>query len=225
MERTKPAIGEIYHVYNRGVDKRNVFLDQIDYIRFVHILYEFNNNLNANRWHASSMSGVGLLISKKPIVDLLAFCLMPNHYHLMIQEQQENGISEFMHKLGTGYTNYFNKKYERTGALFQGKYKIVHIIDDKHLQYLPYYIHLNPLDLILPNWRDGVLDDTKKALRFLHSYRWSSYLDYTGTKNFPSITKRDFLTEVMGNSDEQQKQMLDWVCRNGVEEIEHICLE
>lgn len=220
--RPKPAVGEIYHIYNRGVDKRTVFLENADYARFIHDLYEFNNNKPLRRWH--SMSEVGLLTLDR-MVELLAFCLMPNHYHLLIQEVQEGGITEFMRKLGTGYTNYFNQKHQRSGALFQGKYKVVRVSEDRYLRYLPYYIHLNPLDLIAPEWRDGEIADTAKAERFLESYRWSSYLDHTGKKNFPSVTQRKHLLEILGPPQEQIEQMIAWIKRNGWEEIEHLALE
>lgn len=224
MRRPKPAVGEIYHIYNRGVDKRNVFMEKADYARFIHDLYEFNKNEPPGRWHSSTMSEVRPLTFNNT-VELLVFCLMPNHYHLLAQEKQKNGITEFMQKLGTGYTLYFNQKYQRSGALFQGKYKAVRISEDRHLRYLPYYIHLNPLDLTLPEWREGKIFDTMKAQRFLESYRWSSYLDYLGKKNFPSVTQRTHLRDIIGSPEEQTVGMLEWIRRNGWEEIEHLALE
>ena len=130
------------------------------------------------------------------MIELMTFCLMPNHFHLMVRQKVENGITEFMRKLGTGYTNYFNQKYERVGTLFQGKFKAAHVQEEPHFLYLPYYIHLNPLDLYEAGWREQRVGDTDKALAFLDSYRWSSYLDYIGKKNFPSVTQRDFLLNV-----------------------------
>lgn len=220
MVRVTPITNGIYHVYNRGVEKRNVFLDSADYLRFIRSLEEFN----------TTESGVKIgrdRISKKleKIVDILAFCLMPNHFHLMLQQKTDSGVSDFMQKVGIGYTMYFNKRRERSGVLFQGKYKLVHITDGNHLQHLPYYIHLNPLDMILPEWRDGTIHDTLKALRFLETYRWSSYPDYIGLKNFPSVTQREFLTETLGKPEEQKTYMIDWIKRDGLETIEHLILE
>ena len=108
-----------------------------------------------------------------------------------------------------GYTKYFNLKYERQGALFQGKYKHVLIEKENQFTYLPYYIHLNPLDLIAPEWREGKLNDPSKAQQFLEKYRWSSLSDYCGKKNFPSILNTGFLDRILA----QQKiyNIKDWI--------------
>ena len=110
------------------------------------------------------------------IVSILAYCLMPNHYHLLVREKKENGITSFMRKLGTGYTMYFNTKYERNGVLFQGKFKSVLVSEDSYSHYIPHYIHVNPLDLVM-NWREDEVD-YRKAKTFLDSYKWSSYHYY-----------------------------------------------
>src|SRR3989344_4697111 len=149
----------IHHVYNRGVEKRTIFKQERDYLRFIHDLYEFNDSapaVNTNYYHNLSKSNFHKLERKprKLLVEILCFCLMPNHYHLMLREKVEGGITEFMRKIGTGYTNYFNTKYERVGPLFQGKFKTVNIERQAHLLYLPHYIHLNPLDLAVPEWRE-----------------------------------------------------------------------
>jgi len=112
---------------------------------------------------------------RKLLVEILVFCLMPNHFHLMVKQKVNGGITLFMRKLGTGYTNYFNQKYKRVGPLFQGKYKIVHLYQDAHFLYLPYYIHLNPLELIIPEWKEQGIKNIKKAIKFLEKYRWSSF--------------------------------------------------
>ena len=134
---------------------------------------------------------------------------MPNHYHLMISPRVTGGISKFMHKLNMGYTKYFNIKYDRQGALFQGKYKHVLIERDNQFTYLPHYIHLNPLDLEAPEWRNGRLNNPKEAHRFLKSYRWSSLLDYSGIDNFPSILNKKILDKLLT----QQKicDTKDWI--------------
>ncbi|MBP9716168.1 MAG: transposase, partial [Candidatus Pacebacteria bacterium] len=114
LRKTALVQGEIYHIYNRGVDKRDIFMDDEDRIRFIHDLYEFNdsNPVIKLNYHLSNNSEVGLPnIQRKPrelLVEILAFCMMDNHFHLMIRSVSENGITEFMRKLGTGYTNYFN---------------------------------------------------------------------------------------------------------------------
>ncbi len=211
--------GEIYHIYNRGVDKRNVFMDDEDFLRFVHDLFEFNNeeavsnlgiNLKTNKYKE-----VGIISKKskprKVLVDILVYCLMDNHFHLLVRQKTEHGITEFMRKVGTGYTNYFNKKYNRQGSLFQGRFKSVNVNKSAHLMYLPIYIHLNALDFKFPEWRKGKIKDYKKAIEFLDSYRWSSYMDYIGKKNFPLIIKKDFILSRLGYKENQKKEVIDWI--------------
>ena len=143
----------------------------------------------------------------------------------MVRQKIEGGVTEFMRKLGTGYTNYFNQKYERVGALFQGKFKSIRINNDSHFLHLPYYIHLNPLDLVAPEWRNREIKNYKQAARFLENYRWSSYLDYIGQKNFPSVTQREFLLKFYDGSDKYKKEMGSWLRNIGLEEVKAVTLE
>ena len=202
---------EIYHVLNRGVDKRQIFMDKQDYLRFIHDLYEFNDQDRVETtYHRFRDYGANGKVSKdrkprKLLVDILAFCIMPNHYHLMVSPKIENGIPRFMKKVNAGYAKYFNQKYERTGTLFQGRYKKILVTDNTHFLHLPFYIHFNPLDLSHPEWRENKISNPKKALEFLKSYRWSSHLDYLGIKNFPSVLNMKHLTEVFGSSKDYQK--------------------
>lgn len=196
---------EIFHVYNRGVEKRLIFIDDEDRFRFIHDLYEFNDSNPAPNlyYKMSQLKTYEVELRKrKPLVSILAFCMMPNHFHILLEAEVENGITEFMRKIGTGYTNYFNKKYERVGSLFQGRYKIKYLKEFSHYEYLPYYIHLNPLNLIMPDWKkDGIRKkDIEKALLFLEEYRWSSYPDYIKKKNFPSLINSKRICAYFGQS-------------------------
>jgi len=232
LRKTKLISGEIYHIYNRGVDKRDIFMDDEDHFRFIHDLYEFNDIqkiknllyfLSKNKY-----SEVGLHYIKKErdkFVEILAYCLMNNHFHLLVRQNKENGITEFMRKIGTGYTNYFNKKYERSGSLFQGKFKSVHIENDAHLLYLPIYIHLNPLDYYDKEWRNKKIKDKKGALEYLSNYRWSSLLDYIGKKNFPSIISKDFLLDRLGGEQMQKEEILNWIKSFDKNEVKNIIIE
>jgi putative transposase len=220
IRKTNLVPGEIYHIYNRGVDKRNIFLDESDKYRFVHDLFEFNDKNPAKNLtiylknNANKEVGLPKLKggSREMMVEILAYCLMDNHFHLMVRQKTENGITEFMRKLGTGYTNYFNKKYDRSGSLFQGKFKSVNLNNNAHFLYLPIYIHLNPLDFNYPEWREGKIKNYKKAVDFLENYKWSSYVDYIGKKNFPSILSRDFLLDRFDNSTEKlKKETINWI--------------
>ena len=205
MRKVSFVNNEIYHVYNRGVEKREIFSDEKDYFRFIHDIFEFNDQAPTDKFLShlntppTDKEKGPLRKPRKLLVELLCFCAMPNHYHFLLRQVSENGITKFMRKFGTGYTNYFNNRYERVGPLFQGKFKSVHIETDQQLFYIPHYIHLNPLDLFFPNWKKEKLENVKEALDRLNSYRWSSYLDYINRTNFPSVTQRDFLFQIFGS--------------------------
>lgn len=222
MQRSKPTTNEIYHIYNRGVEKRVVFLDNADHQRFVDNLLEFNSPRPVDmRFPLSRKSD----LRDEKLVDIFAFCLMPNHFHLMVRQKVEDGVTEFMRKIGTGYTNYFNKKYQRVGSLFQGKYKIIRVGKEAYFTYLPHYIHLNPLDLSLPEWRDNSVKDPEQARRFLEHYKWSSYPDYMGKKNFPEVTQRGLILNYFESKDHYTRDMFAWITNIGPDEIVEIALE
>jgi putative transposase len=232
MKNPQFVSGEIYHIYNRGVEKRDIFLDDQDRLRCIHDLFEFNDLEPADKfllppnWQHSEVKLPN--VARRPrklIVKLLAFYLGDNHFHLMLRQTKENGITLFMRKLGTGYTNYFNKKYERVGSLFQGPFKASLVKTEAHFIHLPYYIHLNALDSIAPQWRDGKIKDINKTIKFLDSYRWSSHLDYLGKKNFPSVTQREFLMEFWGGSEKYKESIIKRLEENDLEEIKPIILE
>jgi len=134
---------------------------------------------------------------------------MPNHYHLLLSPAVDNGIPLFIKKLNGGYAKYFNEKYQRTGSLWQGKYKRILIKRDAHLLYIPHYIHLNPLDLSHPEWRRGAVRSISSALAALQKYRWSSHLDYAGKRNFPSVLFKELLRDVLGSPERYKREMCD----------------
>jgi len=215
MKKPNFISGNIYHIYNRGVEKRDIFMEDLDYFRFIHDLFVFNN--------IDAVLPMEIQPPKRKLmVEILAFALMPNHFHLLIRQKEKEGIVKFMQKLGTGYTMYFNQKYERVGSLFQGRFKAVAVLKEKHFLYLPFYIHLNCLDLIEPDWRNGKIENLKKAIKFLESYRWSSYLDYIGKKNFPSVTQRQFLLKCFGEEKEYKKSTVEWLKEVNQEKLKEI---
>lgn len=210
---------EIYHIVMRGVEKRIIFPQETDYFRFIHDLFEFNDEdvvLSTYRIYNRNISGTVPDMLKKErkkrklLVEILSFCLMPNHFHLLIRQIKEQGISKFMRKLG-GYATYINKKYGREGHLFQGRFRAVHIKDEDQLKNGFVYIHANPIELIEPGWKEEGIKDPQKAIKFLEDYRWSSFLDYLGKKNFPSITNRDLFNNILGQEEGCRQFVTSWI--------------
>ena len=192
---------ELYHVLNRGVDGRDLFLDDTDKIRFVHNLFEFNDDVAAP--HARTPGRIGGFVNphmRERLVDMHGWCLMKNHYHLLLSGRIEGGLTLFLRKLNVGYANYFNERRHRVGTLFQGRTKKILIKRDAHFFYILHYIHLNPLDYLegARKWRlrsKSGIRSLRTALEYLDTYRWSSYLDYTGQKNFPSLITTSFFKD------------------------------
>lgn len=162
---------------------------------------------------------------RKLLVMIHAFCLMDNHYHLLLSPLVENGVVKFMRRLNIGYSKYFNTKYERVGALFEGRYKSVPVLKDAHFIHLPYYIHLNPLDFEFPEWRIRKLRDPKEAIKFLDNYKWSSHQDYLGRENLPSITQRDELLKFFNENGGYEKNISKWLKDLDVLSSEDLLLE
>jgi len=159
-----------YHLYNRGVEKRKIFQDQQDYAVFLRYIKKYLDPIEGS-------DPVKSLKSLSSEIELLAFCLMPNHFHFLVKQTSLDGITKFVRAVCTSYVMYFNKKYERIGTLFQGKYKGVLINNDVYLLHLSRYIHLNPLTL-------G--SDPR-------SYDYSSYAYYLGAKKADWINRKEIL--------------------------------
>ncbi len=186
MIREPFVSGDYYHVYNRGVDKRKVFLDYYDFERFYESMYLFNDE---NFVHPGGrfvdreflLAGHEILsFGRKPFVSILAFCLNDNHFHLLLQQILPDGISKFLHRLGMGYANYFNLKHGRKGRLWENSFKAKPIDFEEHLQLLPRYIHLNVLDRTSIDWRNNNEFDWTVAEKVLNNYPWSSHGVYIG---------------------------------------------
>lgn len=202
-------IGDVAHVCNRGVEKRTVFLNEKDYARFVGDLFRFNNDgpslpvADITEYDASY---------QHPIVDILKWSLLPNHYHLLLLERIEGGIVKFIQRLGNGYTKYFNIKNERSGYLFQNAAKINVITKQSQFLYIPLYVELNPLDLFDKNWRTSGIKEIARTMRFLENYRWSSYRDYTGKNNFPFLLNKKLFYELFETNEKAyQKEVRNWL--------------
>lgn len=186
------APGEYYHIYNRGVGKKIIFHSDKDRARFLFLLLVLqtplplknttrlinNFSINLDLFEVLDKAEIQKAI-KERYVDLIAFCLMPNHFHILVKENQPGGIAKYMQRVLTAYTMYYNTRNETSGHLFQGPYKIIHIEDDRQLIHTSTYIHRNSLEL---GWK---MDN-------LHECKWSSYGDYVGENRWG-----DFLVQEM----------------------------
>ena len=218
MRKIQFSKGHIYHLYNRGVEKRDIFGDDNDRWRFLQGLYLFNDveastnilwqaERNFGRATFKTIKNFSKTYKRKPLVRLMADCLMPNHYHLLVEEIVDGGISRFMHKLGTGYTNYFNEKRKRVGPLFQGRFKAVMIESQEQLEYLLVYINvINPGQLLEPSLKEGGIKNVKKIMRFADDYPWGTHQEYSG-KRSSFIIEKGLAGEIFPNS----KQYRDFV--------------
>lgn len=207
------APGEYYHIYNRGTEKRLIFKGESDYDRFLSLLYVANSNKPIHlQFQGRTLKELEGADRGESLVDICAYCLMPNHFHLLVREKAPGGMSKFMQKVITGYTMYFNKRHERSGALFQGKFKATHANEDSYLKYLMAYIHLNPIKLIEPMWKEVGVKDMKKAEKYLQQYVGSSFLDYTGQDRIESkIVNRQALPEYFLTSKNFIAELSEWL--------------
>ncbi len=210
---------ELYHLLNHSIEGRDLFLDSQDYARFIHNLYEFNDTRSADNLHRlfdsgmKDLRGLSFRRVREKLVEIHGWCLMKDHYHLLISELIEGGLAKFMMKVNVGYAKYYNERYKRHGHLFQGKTKKILIENEPHFLYILHYLHLNPLDYLTgaTKWRErdkGTIKNAKETLAYLGEYRWSSYLDYCGKKNFPSILTKDLFGNAFENYQEAIKEYL-----------------
>lgn len=171
---------EWYHCYNRGVDKRKVFENRRDYDRFLETLYLCNDTETFHRDNLRNKSHTEIfeIPRRKELVHIGTYCLMPNHFHLLLQERVPNGIIKFMHKLGTAYTMYFNVRRERVGGLFVKPFRSRHVAEEFYFRHVAQYIHLNPVELYEPGWKSGMVNDYAAIESRLKRYAFSSLLDY-----------------------------------------------
>ncbi len=188
MQRSTSLVtGETYHVFNRGAHKRSIFYTDGERERFLALLLVANQTTPVHLANLLTKykgpSFIKLFTEEAPesgerIVDILGYCLMPNHIHMVLRQRVDDGITTFMRKVGTAYSMYFNAKHGHGGTLWQGRFKSLHVSDDEYLGWLIQYVHLNPLDLIEPKWKEGGVSSRARAEKFIRSYRWSSYNDY-----------------------------------------------
>lgn len=172
--------GEYYHAYSRGVERRDIFLSDADQYRFLKLLY-LCNGTRAIEVRTIPDKDTFSYDRGDTLVNVGAYCLMTNHFHLLLREKQNGGTSIFLKKLLTAYSMYFNKKYHRSGVLFEGNFRATHVATDRHLKHLYAYIHLNPISIIEPEWKQKKITSVKNTKEYLRKYPYSSYLDYALT--------------------------------------------
>ncbi len=238
MRKIKFEKGKIYHIFNRGVEKRDVFLNDSDRWRFLQGLYLFNDETSFSGILRDIENKEGRLnfrtireflkenpVERNPLIRIMADCLMPNHYHLLLEETQDNGISRFMHKMGTGYTNYFNKKYDRVGSLFQGPFKAVCIEKELYLQYLLVYINvLNPGQLVEPNLKEEGIKNIDAIMKFAEEFQWSTHQEYSDKRD-SIIVEKGILGELFENSEKYKEFAKNVLLTKKISEIDNLTLE
>lgn len=202
--------GEYYHIYNRGVEKRRIFEKNWDYSRLIKTI-KYYQLLGPKPKLSRFLTGSVLKPDPdKKIVEIICFCLMPNHFHFLIRQLKAGGITEFTSKLSNSYTKYYNVKYNRIGPLLQGEFKAVLIESDEQLMHISRYIHLNPIVSYL--------------IKDLDQYIWSSYIEYTESIN--GICNKEAVLNFFKSPQAYQKFVLDQVDYvQKLEQIKHKLLE
>lgn len=187
------ANNEFYHVFNRGVEKRMTFMNRRDYNRFIETIDYYRINDPPIRFSFKSRQTFKNKTMSSPLVEIICFCLMPNHFHMLLKQVEHHGITTFLSKLSNSYAKYFNTKFERVGPLFQGSFKAVRIEDDEQLLHISRYIHLNPL-----------IDYLTRDIR---AYPYSSYPEYLGLRK--GFCKKEVILDNFKTPSEYEKFVLD----------------
>lgn len=212
MERhVKFQAGEHYHVFNRGVNKGKIFFFETDWVYFQRLLYLRNDasgHLRPERYKNTQLSDIKI---EKPLVNIQAYSLMPNHFHLLLSEIESGGISTFMRRLLTSYSMYINKKYDRTGPLMCRPFRSKHVDSDEYLRWVISYIHLNPLDIHVSNWEEQEIRDIESINIFIREFPYSSYVDYYVTKrDEASILNKESLPIFISELEDIQNMLKTW---------------
>lgn len=214
------ANDEFYHVFNRGVEKRPTFtsryeflraVDSANFYRFGDLSVRYSKYLNLNK--DRRVEFLKFLDSSQLQVEIIAYCLMGNHFHFLLKQLKNNGIVKFMAKFTNSYTKYFNTKHKRVGPLFQGVFKAVHIESDEQLLHLSRYVHLNPVTGFVVELED------------LADYYWSSYREYVG-RQANVIASKNAVMELFKDPGEYEKFVLDQVEYSmQLKKIEHLMID
>lgn len=212
-----------YHVFNRGINKQPIFADQRDYNRMFQIMQFYSHTdieIKYSRFLTLSQEEkqkflITQKLKKKRLVDFLCFTFMPNHFHLLLRQNENKGITSFMSNFQNSYVRYFNTKHERIGPLFQGQFKAILIEDDAQLLHLTRYIHLNPYTSFVV-----------KDFETLRNYRWSSYKGYLSLNNEGFICNNEIIMSQFASTDEYIAFVEDRAdYQRQLDKIKHLLLE
>jgi len=205
------SIHEYYHTYSRGTDKRLIFMDEEDRQRFTSLMFICNSERNV-AFRDTPIGQPYVFERGDTLVDIGAYCLMPNHFHFLIREKVDGGITKFIKKILTSYSMYFNKKHKRTGTLFESRFKAKHVDSDEYLKYLFAYIHLNPVKLLDPKWKEFDIQNRAEAKEYIEKYRYSSYPEYIGGHREESkIINRSVFPEYFAGVQDFDAFIKDWI--------------
>lgn len=202
---------EYYHVYNRGVNKMVIFNDKSDYERFQKLLY-ITNSKETKKLSSGSPHRVWSIEKGEELVCIGAYCLMPNHFHILIKSKNKEGTSLFLQRLQMSYSKYFNTKNNRSGALFQGKSKAEHVRGNNYLKYLFSYIHLNPVKLTQKDWKEKGIKNINKTKKYLNEYKYSSYSDFLKERRKESkIINQSVFPNYFPSSKLFEREVFEWL--------------
>ncbi|MBU1200233.1 transposase [Patescibacteria group bacterium] len=197
------------HIFNRGVEKRVIFTNQQDYRTFLYYLTIYLAKPKTLETRFPTLPGNLKINNVSEQIKLLTYCFMPNHFHLHLAptniETSQEIIPKFMRQLSNAYTGYFNKKYDRVGPLFQGRYKSVLVSSDEQNVHLHRYIQTNPL--------------TAKLVKNLQDWPWSSYHEYVGGQKLDDICQIEDIFSRFKNLDSYKNFLLEQVDTESIESI------
>jgi|SRR3989344_8940294 len=219
MRKESFGVGDIVHVFNRGNRKQEIVRDDVDRWRFLQTLFYFNDKFSPenpfrtlSELLKSDFNKEGVLVwpsewpERDRLVDIIAFTIKDNHYHLVLQEIKEGGVAKFMHKFGTGITNRFNTRHKETGRLFQGAYKARRVGSDNYLKYLNVYLHIKNVFELYPGGIQKALDEFEDAYRFAVRYPYTSLGGYiNNNSNTREIISSDLLNDEFADEQEFKK--------------------
>lgn len=212
--------GEIYHVFNRGIDRRGTFTDKKEFERIQKLIKFYRHKDIPIRFSQVNQQPQEIrekilddLYKSERIIDILSYCIMPNHFHFLLKQTNEKGISTFVSNITNAYTKYFNTKNKRTGPLFEGVFKAVHIESEEQLLHVSRYIHLNPVS-------SSIIPDED-----LENYKWSSYREYLPI-SAEEISQKEFILNMFKSISAYQEfvnNQIDYAKQ--LDTIKHLILE